>query len=72
MHSILVKSVDDCSPGIGRFDIGCEDTRDMRSVIILSALFLYVCADITANRGASVRGWLSMLASTARAIGLPL
>jgi hypothetical protein len=44
----------------------------MRPFLIPAALFVYVCADITANRGASLHGWVSFFASMARSVGMPV
>ena len=41
----------------------------MRPVMIVAALFVYVCADITVNRGASVHGWVSLLSSMVKSVG---
>jgi len=41
----------------------------MRMAYIFAGLFILVVADITANHGAAVHGWMAFLASIARNFG---
>jgi hypothetical protein len=41
----------------------------MRATVVLAVLFVYVCADIAVNHGASVRGWLALFSVMIRSIG---
>jgi hypothetical protein len=42
----------------------------MRFAFIFVGLFIFIVADITANHGAALRGWMTFLTSVARSIGL--
>jgi hypothetical protein len=40
----------------------------MRSLLLSTALFVYVCADITVNNGAALRGWVSLVSHIAKSV----
>jgi hypothetical protein len=42
----------------------------MRPLFAIGALFVYVCADITVNNGAALRGWFGMVSSVVRSVGV--
>jgi hypothetical protein len=46
----------------------CDHDHTMRPVLVFAALFVYVCADITVNRGESVHGWVSLVSSVVRSV----
>jgi hypothetical protein len=40
----------------------------MRSLLFVTALFIYVCADITVNNGAALRGWVNLVGAVAKSV----
>jgi hypothetical protein len=41
----------------------------MRPALVFAALFVYICADITVNHGASVHGWVTLVSSMVHSVG---